>query len=305
MTRCPSGAGRRSSATASRPEDWDVIRAAEPTRFRGVDYVDWHRIAEADPRSPTRWSTRCCAKPARRCSKPTPKASRWCASGPARHLLGRDVANIFQFKSFPLALVMDQARRVAEINERKGPAAAAPTASFVAGMTLLGALSLQLKEIIKGKDMRDPSSKEFWFDAFVQGGGAGVIGDFVGSFKNDRVDGLAQYLGGPVVSFAGDAGKTVKSAFEKDKETGERGRRFGYQASRFARRYTPGTTIWYLRAALDRMLWDELQERIDPDFADHQQRLEDAARRQGQEYWWRPGETGPERAPAMGQAPQQ
>jgi hypothetical protein len=60
----------------------------------------------------------------------------------ARHLLGRDVGNIFQFKSFPLALVMDQARRIAEINARKGRRRAATyVASFVAGMTMLGAVA--------------------------------------------------------------------------------------------------------------------------------------------------------------------
>jgi hypothetical protein len=284
------------------PEDWDVIRAAEPTKFRGVDYIDWHKIEDGAVADKL---VDAVLREARSAVLETDAESQSLVrvARPGT-FWGEMSANIFQFKSFPLALVMDQAKRIAEINERRGlVSSAAYAASFVAGMTLLGGLTMQLKEIAKGKDLRNPANKEFWFDAFVQGGGAGVIGDLVGSFKNDRVDGLAQYVGGPVVSFASDIGKTVKSAFKEDKATGERGRGFGQQASRLARRYTPGTTIWYIRAALDRLLWDELQERIDPDYYDHQQRMQEAARRQGQDYFYAPGDTLPHRAPQMGEQP--
>lgn len=286
------------------PEDWDVIRAAEPERFRGADYVDWHRVAEADPKLADRMVDAVLREARSAVIESDAEAQALSKFGRPGTLQGEVGANIFQFKSFPLTLLMDQARRIAEINARKGPLSAAKYGiSFVAGMTLLGMVSMQLKEIAKGKDMR-PLSPEAWFDAFVQGGGLGVFGDLVGSFKNDRVDGFAQWIGGPVVSFASDAVKTGKSAFENDKQTGERGRKFGYQATRLARRYTPGTTIWYLRAALDRLLWDELAERADPDFDQHQQRLVEAANRQGQDYYYAPGDTFPHRAPEMGESPQ-
>jgi hypothetical protein len=94
---------------------------------------------------------------------------------------------------------------------------------------------------------------DFWFDAFVQGGGAGVIGDLVGSFKNDRVDGLAEYLGGPVVSFAGDAAKTVKSAFKVDQDkpasAAAAGSDFGYQASRGAPLHAGNDHLVFARGA--------------------------------------------------------
>lgn len=285
------------------PEDWDVIRSAEPARFHGADHVDWHAIAKADPKIADRLVDAVLREARSAVIESDAEAQALTRFGRPGTVAGEISANIFQFKSFPLTLVMDQARRVAEINARHGRAAAARYAvSFVAGMTMLGMVSMQLKEIAKGKDMR-PITPEAWFDAFVQGGGAGVFGDLVGSFKNDRVSGFAEWLAGPIATFGGDAAKVVKAGFQTDKETGERGRKLGYQASRLARRYTPGTTIWYLRAALDRMLWDELQERIDPDYADHQQRLIDTANRQGQDYFYAPGDTLPHRAPKLGESP--
>jgi hypothetical protein len=286
-------------------EEWDIIRSAEPTRFRGQDYVDWHTVAQKDPALADKLVDAVLREARSAVLETDAESQSVVRVDRPGTFWGEMSANIFQFKSFPLALVMDQARRIGEINARKGAVTAATyAASFVAGMTLLGAVSQQLKEIVKGKDMRDMTTPDFWFDAFVQGGGAGVIGDLVGSFKNDRVSGLAEYLGGPVVSFAEDSIKTAKSAFAVDPQTGERGRRFGYNAARLARRYTPGTTIWYLRAALDRLVWDELQQRIDPDYYDHQQRMQDAARRQGQDYYYAPGDTLPHRAPELGTKPQ-
>jgi hypothetical protein len=291
------------------PEQWDAIRTAQPAQFRGVDYVDWHEIAKTDPAAADKMVD-AVLREARSAVLETDAESqsvaRWGRPGT---LAGEFSANVLQFKSFPLALIMDQARRMAEINQRSGGGlrggamAAKYAVSFVAGMTLLGAISLQLKEIVKGKDMRTMDTPDFWFDAFVNGGGVGVIGDLIGSVTKDRVSGLANYLGGPVVSFGDDVAHTIGSFVKKDPETGGRGVHAGRESVRLARRYTPGTTIWYLRAAIDRMLWDELQQRVDPEFGDYADRLEQSAQKQGQEYWWRPGEDQPERAPKMGEAP--
>jgi hypothetical protein len=287
------------------PEEWDVIRSADPAKFKGVDYVDWHAVAAKDEAVADKMVD-AVLREARSAVLETDAASQSVVRADRPGTLWGELAqNTVQFKSFPLALVMDQARRVAEISERKGKVAAGTyLASFIVGMTLLGAVSMQLKEIVKGKDMRDPTSPDFWFDAFVQGGGAGVIGDLVGSVSKDRVSGPAEYIGGPMVSLVSDAAGVVRSGVKKDEATGERGVDFGNQATRFLRRYTPGTTIWYLRAAIDRLLWDELQERVDPDYAEHQQRLQDAARRQGQGFWWEPGENAPDRLPQVAEKPQ-
>lgn len=284
------------------PEDWDVIRSAETYKEGRIEWVDWHRVGEADSQVSDRMLDML-LKEARsaviEADAETHAMLRFDRPGSAAGEIG---ANTLQFKSFTVALMMDQARRVGEIAERKGGAAAAKyAASFVVGMTLFGAATIQLRELAKGKDMRpmfredglpDP---EFWVEALAQSGGLGIFSDLIGTITEERVDGLVKLAAGPVVQAADDALQLGKS-FIPD-ENGET--KAGREVTRFARRYTPGTTIWYLRAALDRLVWDELGERLDPDYWRQRERLEESAAEAGQGYYWRPGEPRPDRLPAL------
>ena len=81
---------------------------------------------------------------------------------------------------------------------------------------------------------------------------------------------------------------------------------FGRDFARFVRRYTPGSSLWYARLAADRLMWDQLQALLDPKAATAWRRMEQRAQKDfGQRFWWRPGQTAPNRAPAIGAAIQQ
>ena len=72
---------------------------------------------------------------------------------------------------------------------------------------------------------------------------------------------------------------------------------------RFLRSNTPGSSLWYSRLAMDRLIWDQLQELADPEYRRAFKRTEDRARKDyGQDYWWRPGQAAPQRAPDPGAA---
>lgn len=77
----------------------------------------------------------------------------------------------------------------------------------------------------------------------------------------------------------------------------------GRDAVDFARRYTPGGNIWFLRTAYSRLVLDNLQRLVDPDaeedFARSRKRLE---RDRGQGQFWAEGENAPSRAPEMATA---
>jgi hypothetical protein len=69
---------------------------------------------------------------------------------------------------------------------------------------------------------------------------------------------------------------------------------------RFARRYTPGGSLWYARLAYERLLLDQLQAWVDPDA---ERRFRETQRRQlkdfGNRYWWGPGRRAPARGPQL------
>jgi len=71
----------------------------------------------------------------------------------------------------------------------------------------------------------------------------------------------------------------------------------------FAGRNIPGSSIWYLRLAFERMVVDQMKLFADPDAA---KKMRQSERRQlnetGQDSWWGKGSIAPERGPDLSAA---
>ena len=77
----------------------------------------------------------------------------------------------------------------------------------------------------------------------------------------------------------------------------------GRETVDYFRKYTPGSNLWWFRAAWDRVLMDNVQRLVDPDAAQHFRRKERRNVRQfGNEYFWAPGDSAPARAPDLTKA---
>lgn len=75
----------------------------------------------------------------------------------------------------------------------------------------------------------------------------------------------------------------------------------GREMVKFIQQATPGQSLWFLRMAWERMLFDQLQYLVDPEA--HQafaRRMQMRKTDYKQDYYWRPGEATPRRAPDMG-----
>src|SRR3546814_12061173 len=64
-----------------------------------------------------------------------------------------------------------------------------------------------------------------------------------------------------------------------------------------AKRYVPGSNLWYLRAAYEREILDRLSEQYDPDYTAPRARVEQWTRENGQGVWWAAGASLPRRSP--------
>jgi hypothetical protein len=172
-------------------------------------------------------------------------------------------------------------------------------ADLIISTTLMGALAMQLKEMSKGRDPRPMTDNAFWLAAFLQGGGLGIYGDFMFSDVNRFDRGLAETVAGPVVGFADDVRKlTIGNIVQASQGEDTNAAR---EMIRFAARYTPGSSLWYSRLALERLVIDQLQLMADPKARSNMRRLEGRYRRDyGQRYWWKPGEMEPSRSPDLG-----
>jgi len=218
---------------------------------------------------------------------------------------GEILRSIALFKSFPFAMISRHWMRVLE-TERFGTlegrsSRVAYAASVAFGTTVFGALAVQLKDMRDGKDPRDMSEPKFWAAAFTQGGGAGILGDFVytGIGGTNRYDqSLWSNLLGPVASSVEDLAKlTIGNLGEaaRGEDT-----HVGAEALRVARSHLPLVNLWYARSVIDHAFLQEVQESLSPGYL---ARMRQRANREwNQDFWWRPGETAPERAPDVGRA---
>lgn len=216
--------------------------------------------------------------------------------------LGRSAA---MFKNFPVTLMMVHWRRNL-LNASMGGSKFGYAAAFGLGLTGMGALSMQLKQITQGKDPMNmnpatPEGRTFWGNAVLTGGGLGFWGDFLVRDINRFGGGPAEAAAGPVVGFVGDTAKlTIGNALEvaQGKDTNFLG-----ESVQYMRRYMPGGSTWYARAILQRAVFDQLQEMADPKAHQKWRRQKTRIRNDyGQKFYWRPGDVAPARAPDFGAA---
>ena len=116
---------------------------------------------------------------------------------------GEAIRFITMFKTFTGSVMLGNWARIHKGTSYSGAGRIGAAASLFVGTTILGAMSLQMKEIAKGKDPHNMEHTTFWSDAILQGGGTALVGDVFSSDARDFGT-LADYLGGPGVSALND-----------------------------------------------------------------------------------------------------
>lgn len=210
-------------------------------------------------------------------------------------LAGALLHSFAMYKNFPVSFMMIYGRLGMTNPTKQGRLAF--FAGLGAAMTLVGALGTQMREISKGKEPLPMNNLAFLGKAFLSGGALSIWGDFLFAGVNEYGRGPADLVGGPLVGLLGDTTQLVLGdAFAWADAVGGLGdKEFEsnslQKAVEFAKRYTPGSSIWWARLALEREVWDRLTEIADPQA--YQKRQRQAKRQQetmGNGYWSAPGE---------------
>lgn len=211
-------------------------------------------------------------------------------------LKGELLRSFFLFKSFPIAMVTRHWSRA--LAEPTAAGKAGYLSALLASTTVLGMVALQASQLTQGKDPRDMTQWKTWVQAVLKGGALSLYGDFLFNDATEHGGSVLATTAGPVAGLAEDAiALTIGNAHERaaGKDT-----HIGAEAVKFARSNLPGANLWYARAALDHLLFHQLQEYLSPGYLRKMRRR--AERDYGQRYWWEPGAETPNRAPDLGAA---
>jgi hypothetical protein len=290
--------------------DWDVIRAGQLTQHSGAEFLTPEAIrAGGHARANevvakvlgliTDESEYAVLNPDLS-TKATASAG-GISRGTVRGELARSV---MQFKSFPIAMISRHWRRMLEAPSVDGAPVLANRlmygAAMMTSLTALGAVAYQTKQLVQGKDPIDMTTPKFWTRAMAQGGGLGIVGDFLltdpTENPGDATANAIKNVAGPTVGSAFDIGYKlgVENIYEaaNGKDT-----HFAAESIRTARSHLPYVNLWYAKAALDHAGLHALQENVSPGYLS---RMQQRARRDwNQDYWWTPGEKLPDRAPNL------
>lgn len=290
-------------------DDWAVIRQAQLTTHRGSEFL----TPEAIRASGSPEADRVVAKVLGLITDESEYAvlnpdlaTRVMSSGGGEQrgtMRGELARSVMQFKSFPIAMVSRHWRRMLDTPQGLdgAPVAAnrvAYAGALFASLGALGAIAYQTKQIVSGKDPADMTRPKFWVKAVAQGGVLSIMGDILladsteeaGQYASKTISGLA----GPTIGAAADLTlKVIKGNIDKaaaGKET-----HAAAEAITLARSHLPYVNLWYAKAALDHAGMHALQGNLSPGYLSRMQQR--AHKEWGQDWWWKPGTGGPDRAP--------
>ncbi|HET6969824.1 MAG TPA: hypothetical protein VFH92_01755 [Phenylobacterium sp.] len=193
-----------------------------------------------------------------------------------------------------------------------GLTAAAQAAPMMIALTVGGALAIGLRDIVKGNDPRPMDTPQFWAAALTQGGGLGILGDFfyAAQARNGKSSSLTSLgTGAALVSdlydlTVGNVAETVQGVHDgRTLDDAVAHANPGRDAAKMLARYSPLSSIWWLRAAWDRAVVDQLQKLMDPAAdAEFQRQAQRQMRDYGMDQWWPEGQALPSRAPDVASA---
>jgi hypothetical protein len=302
--------------------DWDVISRAQPTSLNGRSYLTPEGIiatgADGARQIATKWGAFVSDEAQFAVINPD-QATRAIATGGLRAgtIGGEAWRCAMQFKSFPMAMITRHWDRMlttpqglegAPVGYGADSAAAARVnrialfAGFNVSLTLLGAMVLQTKALIQGKDPmnmdpEDDHGKKFWLKALAQGGGMSFVAD---ALLADPAEGARNWektlgMAGPVAGTIGgllDVGPENLRQWLQGKDT-----HLGAEALRWVNSNLPGVNLWQVRTLWQRAFIDQAQESLNPGYLS---RMRQRAHKDfGSSWWWSPGEVAPDRAPDL------
>jgi hypothetical protein len=194
--------------------------------------------------------------------------------------LGETIRTIMQLKAFPITYLTKGVSSQYHMSGKVG------VAKMMIGSTIMGYLSMATKDILRGREPREvfsddyTKSKDTLIAAFLQGGGAGIFGDFIFGEANRYGNTFVTTLAGPTAGTVDDLYKIYAKVIAGDDASAN--------VMKLALQNTPFINLFYTRAAMEYLFLFGIQEASNPGYLRRmEKRLKDEF---DQEYVFSPSE---------------
>lgn len=177
-----------------------------------------------------------------------------------QNVLGREV---FGRGYTPAGLGESKTASLTNALFRNGKGAFMGAANLFVWATLFGYVSMQTKLMLKGQTPRPPDAKTF-MAAAAQGGGLGILGDFMFGEVNRMGAGPVTSLMGPAASNADSIITLLQQTTRGDADLGD-----WYRTSLDN---TPFLNVFWLRTAMNGLILNRIQDALDPGSLERYQR---------------------------------
>lgn len=187
---------------------------------------------------------------------------------------GEAIRFVMQFKAFPIAFTQRVGGRAMQGGPEGTSAGTAHIGALIAGLTVMGYAAMTAKDAIRGYEPRELVDEQgnpraaTILAALVQGGGAGIYGDFLFGSVSRSGNSALENVAGPAISDAARWVNLLSRARDGDAKTAD--------ALTAAIGSTPFANVFYARPALDYLILNSLRERLAPGYLQRQ----DARRRE-------------------------
>tara|TARA_B100000795_G_scaffold72724_1_gene51371 strand:+ start:4059 stop:6482 length:2424 start_codon:yes stop_codon:yes gene_type:complete len=285
------------------PEEWDIIRSTEAINHKGAKYWSIENLLkreDLDIKTRNKVTSKVhemvLAEIDHAVLMPDFRSQAIATLGARRGGLGEVTRTVAMYKSFPVLMITKQLYRGA--SKRALGSKIEYLAELSIGLLVFGAIALQAKELAKGRNPRDMTTVEFWAAAHLQGGGLGIFGDFLYSDQSRFNNSLTKTIMGPGFGLLDDTARLVIGNIQKfvsGKDTN-----ISADMIQFLRRYTPGSSVWFIRGIYERAILDQLLKMGDPQaYKKFKKQMKKRQTEYKQSYWWKPGKALPDSPPDM------
>ena len=201
--------------------------------------------------------------------------------------MGETIRFVMQFKGFPISMwkkIIGRELYSYGADEGNLPMLKGLSSLLIMG-TIFGYISMSIKDMVRGRSPRDPKKPGVILQAFAQGGGGGIYGDFlISEIQNEYGNGIFETALGPTAA-------DIKKFFDMVQAMNDP-KKAGKKFYELAEGHTPFLNLYYTKAAYDYLIGYQIKEFLDPGYWERMK--SNHSEKRGQTYYMKPGSIVPE-----------